>query len=178
MIKPSRLLPLIALSLLMLALAFGLMHKPALEARQKASQKQYDIPAFALPLLGQQDGRFGPESWQGKTVVLNVFASWCEPCAAEHPVLLRLAERGRITLLGLAWKDKPENVQAWLEKRGNPFSAVGLDEKGESTVALGLSGVPETFVIHDGRVVYNYKSALTDDMIDEIIATAERAAHE
>jgi len=68
----------------------------------------------------------------GKPVLLNFFASWCTPCLAEHPLLLRLKEREGVTIIGIAWKNKPEEARAWLKKLGDPFAYAGTDYDGSS----------------------------------------------
>ncbi|OYV48010.1 MAG: hypothetical protein B7X10_03725, partial [Burkholderiales bacterium 21-58-4] len=113
------------------------------------------IAPFTLPGLG--GGHFSPQLWKGKVALLNVFASWCVPCASEQPALVRLAQTGKILIYGLAWKDQPQKVAEYLRKNGNPYRSVGLDAYGQTTIPLALTGVPETFVIDKtGRVYYQY----------------------
>ncbi|PTX55537.1 cytochrome c biogenesis protein CcmG/thiol:disulfide interchange protein DsbE [Litoreibacter ponti] len=85
--------------------------------------------------------------------LLNVFASWCGPCRAEHPILTRIAEEEGVTLIGLNYKDKPEAAAAWLEELGNPYVAVGSDYSGRAGIELGISGVPETFIIDEDGII-------------------------
>lgn len=90
-------------------------------------------------------------------VVLNVFASWCVPCRAEHAVLTSLAERDGIRLFGINYKDKPEDAARWLAELGNPYARIGSDLSGRAGIEWGISGVPETFIIGtDGTVLYRY----------------------
>src|SRR5262249_59998032 len=83
----------------------------------------------------------------GKPVLVNFFASWCTPCLAEQPLLERLAKKEGVTIIGVAWKNKPEEARAWLERLGDPFAAVGYDLDGSMAGNWGLSGVPETFPV-------------------------------
>ena len=83
----------------------------------------------------------------GKPVLVNFFASWCTPCLAEQPLLERLAKKEGVTIIGVAWKNKPEEARSWLERLGDPFAAAGYDLDGSMAVNWGLSGVPETFLI-------------------------------
>jgi cytochrome c biogenesis protein CcmG/thiol:disulfide interchange protein DsbE len=83
----------------------------------------------------------------GKPVLVNFFASWCTPCLAEQPLLERLAKKEGVTIIGVAWKNKPEEARAWLKRLGDPFAAAGYDLDGSMAVNWGLSGVPETFLI-------------------------------
>jgi cytochrome c biogenesis protein CcmG/thiol:disulfide interchange protein DsbE len=89
----------------------------------------------------------------GKPALVNFFASWCTPCLAEHPLLERLAKTEGITIIGVAWKNKPEEARAWLERLGDPFAAAGYDLDGSMAVNWGLSGVPETFLIDAQGIV-------------------------
>jgi cytochrome c biogenesis protein CcmG/thiol:disulfide interchange protein DsbE len=89
----------------------------------------------------------------GKPVLVNFFASWCTPCLAEQPLLLRLAQKEGVTIIGVAWKNKPAEARAWLERLGDPFAAAGYDLDGSMAVNWGLSGVPETFLIDAQGIV-------------------------
>ena len=106
----------------------------------------------------------------GKPVLLNFFASWCTPCLAEHPLLLRLRQREGVTIIGIAWKNKPEEARAWLAKLGDPFTAAGTDEGGKLSLDWGLSGVPETYLIDaNGIVRLHYHAPITERDLNETI---------
>ena len=85
--------------------------------------------------------------------LLNVFASWCLPCRAEHPNLTRLGQEEGLTLIGINYKDKPEAAAKWLDELGNPYEAIGSDYSGRASIDLGVSGVPETFIIDAGGII-------------------------
>lgn len=171
-------IPFLLVIVLSAALALDLV-SPKNPDESTAGFIQYDISPFDVPVLGDDGQRLTPQLWKDKIVVVNVFASWCEPCAVEHPVLMELGQGGKVELIGLAWKDKPQNIADWLKKRGNPYRLVGVDEKGESTMPLGVSGVPETFVIQDSKVVFRYKSQLTHAVIEQdILPLVERLQDE
>jgi cytochrome c biogenesis protein CcmG/thiol:disulfide interchange protein DsbE len=90
-------------------------------------------------------------------VIVNVFASWCVPCRAEHGVLTQLVEREGQRLFGINYKDKPEDAKRWLAELGNPYERIGADLSGRTGIEWGVSGVPETFIIGpDGTVLYRY----------------------
>ncbi len=108
------------------------------------------LPAFSLALL-DGEGRLTPESLKGRAVLLNVFGSWCVACVEEHPMLLEAARSAEI--VGIAWRDKPEDTRAWLAKRGNPYRTVGLDPDSRAALDLGITGAPETFVVGPDGVV-------------------------
>ena len=107
----------------------------------------------------------------GKPVLVNFFASWCAPCLAEAPLLDRLAKKDGITIIGIAWKNKPEEARAWLERLGDPFAAVGYDLDGKMAVDWGLSGVPETFLIDaQGVVRLHFRAPILEkDVNDRIL---------
>lgn len=93
----------------------------------------------------------------GRVTVLNVFASWCVPCRDEHPVLTELAKDKRFVLVGLSYKDKPENAAQFLQQLGNPYAVIGSDVSGRAGIDWGVYGVPETYVINKSGVI-TYKS--------------------
>lgn len=126
------------------------------------------VPDFDLPTAVDGGDGLGSADLMGKVAIINFFASWCAPCKAEHPVLMSLAERTGVPVYGIAWKDKPEAVQAWLAAEGNPFSRTGFDASGRVGIDWGISGVPETFVVDKaGRVIWRYQGELNDAVIDK-----------
>ncbi|MGY4676792.1 DsbE family thiol:disulfide interchange protein [Pasteurella sp. P03HT] len=94
---------------------------------------------------------------QGKPILLNVWATWCPTCYAEHHYLNELAQRG-ITIIGLDYKDKTDKAVKWLKDLGNPYQVVLKDETGSLGLDLGVYGAPETFII-DGRGIIHYRHA-------------------
>jgi cytochrome c biogenesis protein CcmG/thiol:disulfide interchange protein DsbE len=104
---------------------------------------------------------------EGKVSVVNVWASWCAPCRIEHPLLMEIAKRQDIVLVGINYKDAPENAVRFLGTLGQPFAAVGADRDGRAAVDWGVYGVPETFVV-DGEGIIRYKhiGPLTPEAIE------------
>ena len=99
----------------------------------------------------------------GKPTIVNFFASWCTPCLADHPLFTRLKEREGATIVGIAWKDKPEATRAWLQRLGDPFKVVGYDQDGKTALDWGLSGVPETYLIDgEGIVRLHFRGPITE----------------
>ena len=118
-----------------------------------------DLPALAegAPPLGEALLK------SGKPVLVNFFASWCAPCLAEAPLLMRLKEREGVAIVGIAWKNKPDEARAWLARLGDPFKAVGYDLDGKFALDWGLSGVPETFLVDaQGIVRLHFRAPLTE----------------
>jgi len=108
------------------------------------------MPAFALqPALPGKPGLSSAELANGEPHLVNVFASWCVPCIAEAPQLRQLAEAG-VPVYGIAIRDRPEDLQRFVERNGDPFRAIGGDPNSSVQIALGSAGVPETFIV-DGR---------------------------
>ncbi len=125
------------------------------------------VPAFTLqPVAGlNRPGLASADLKTGEVTILNVFASWCVPCREEAPALMALAGSGR-RLVGIAYKDKPENTKTFLGDSGDPFSAVGSDASGRTGIDFGVYGVPETYVVKgDGTIAAKIVGPLTDDNI-------------
>ena len=109
------------------------------------------------PVPGLVDGAL-----RGKVTVVNVWASWCVPCRDEVPFLARLGEDKRIQLVGINYKDQPDNARRFLNRYGNPFAAVGVDTAGRASIDWGVYGVPETFIVgRDGRIAYKLIGPIT-----------------
>jgi len=114
------------------------------------------LPSFDLPpASGTMPGLASTDFVDGQPRLLNVFASWCVPCRAEAPQLEQLRREGA-EIVAVAIRDRPEDVAAFLALYGNPFTRIGADEISAVQLALGSSGVPETFVI-DGRGTITYQ---------------------
>lgn len=114
------------------------------------------LPYFALPPA--HDGQPGISSTDfadGRPRLLNIWASWCLPCIAEAPQLAELERQGA-DIVGVAIRDKPEDVAAFLADHGNPYTRIGRDDLSEVQLGIGSSGVPETFVI-DGAGIITYQ---------------------
>lgn len=144
----------------------------------------HPAPATDLPALAglARDGMPVPgltgEVFRGAGVtVVNVFASWCGPCREEHPSLERLAATGRVRLVGIAYKDDPDNARRFLGALGNPFSAVGVDATGRTAIDWGVYGVPETFLVGpDGTIRDKVVGPLTDAGLATLLSSIDKAA--
>jgi cytochrome c biogenesis protein CcmG/thiol:disulfide interchange protein DsbE len=111
----------------------------------------------------------------GEPLLVNFFASWCAPCRAEAPALALLAES--VTVIGIAYKDKPVDTTAFLTQFGNPFSAIGVDRDGRLGFAWGVYGVPESYVIgSDGTVLLRHAGPIDRRVLDEVVMPAIKDA--
>jgi len=118
-----------------------------------------------------------PSVFKGKVSVVNVWASWCVPCHDEAPLLTELGKDKRLQLVGINYKDVPENARRFLGRYGNPFSVVGVDGNGRASIEWGVYGVPETFIVgRDGTIVYKLVGPITPQNIDRVLkAEIEKA---
>lgn len=125
-------------------------------------------PEFSLPRLDNAAQSFTRQDMAGRVWVLNVWASWCQPCLEEHPLLLDLARRSPVPLVGLNYKDKPAAAIAWLGRHGNPYTTSASDLKGLVGIDYGVYGVPETFVIdRQGFIRFKHIGPLTPQVMRE-----------
>lgn len=121
------------------------------------------VPAFSLPgVAGLGAKELSAQDLATGVHVVNVWASWCAPCRLEHPVLMGLARDTRFVLVGLNYKDVPENAARFLGALGNPFSRIGADERGAVGIDWGVYGVPETFIVKNGIIAYKFIGPLSE----------------
>jgi cytochrome c biogenesis protein CcmG/thiol:disulfide interchange protein DsbE len=110
-------------------------------------------PAFTLPLVGDANAAFSPADMKGRVWMLNVWAPWCVSCRYEHPLLMQIAQSGRVPIVGLNWKDKKREAETLLDRTGNPYVAVPEDLDGKVGINYGVTGTPETYLIDKQGVV-------------------------
>ena len=135
-----------------------------------------DAPATELaPVAGlERNGKplpgIAPADFRDAVTVLNVWASWCVPCRDEAPLLIRLAADTRIRIVGINYKDQPDNARRFLGSYGNPFVASGADVNGRAAIEWGVYGVPETFIVRrDGKIAYKLVGPLTPDNLERVV---------
>jgi cytochrome c biogenesis protein CcmG/thiol:disulfide interchange protein DsbE len=134
------------------------------------------IPEFALPAaLPERPGLTSSDLATGQPRVVNIFASWCIPCIAEAPQLLQLARQG-VPIDAIAIRDRPQDVAAFLAKWGDPYQRIASDTDSRVQMALGSSGVPETFVV-DGKGIIRYQHIgdVRAETVPEIVKAYEAA---
>jgi cytochrome c biogenesis protein CcmG/thiol:disulfide interchange protein DsbE len=134
------------------------------------------LPEFALdPAFGGLPGAARADFVGGKPRLLNIWASWCLPCIAEAPHLDALKAQG-VEIIGIAIRDRPEDVAGFLARHGNPYARVGSDRISEVQLAIGSSGVPETFVIDaTGVIRYQHIGDVRADDVPVLLAELEKA---
>ncbi|PZN97579.1 MAG: DsbE family thiol:disulfide interchange protein [Alphaproteobacteria bacterium] len=144
--------PVVAFLAMVAFFGFGLTQDPKELPSQLIDRP---LPQFALPGIADVPGGgpgFASAALTGEPALLNIFASWCAACPQEHPVLTRITREG-YPVYGIAWKDKPQDSREWLAKFGDPYKTVAADEAGRTAIDLGVTGVPETFIVDKrGRV--------------------------
>ncbi len=126
------------------------------------------VPQFTLPaVLGRAEG-LTTQDLLGQVSVVNVFASWCVPCRAEHPIFMDLSATSVVPLFGINYKDPPEQARAWLDELGDPYVRIGADRNGRVGVDWGVYGVPETYVIAaNGTIAYRHVGPITREIVQE-----------
>lgn len=132
------------------------------------------LPALTLPEL--ETGRPQPlrAALGDKPILVNIFASWCAPCEIEHPVLVGLKGQG-IRIVGVAYKDAPENTKAFLSRLGDPFALRLVDRDGRAGIELGVTGVPETYLVApDGTILAKHTGPLTPETARDLLARGRR----
>jgi cytochrome c biogenesis protein CcmG/thiol:disulfide interchange protein DsbE len=158
---------------LLAAFAIGLRHDPHLLPSALIDRP---APDFALPGLYETTHGLGRDDLGGHIALVNFFASWCAPCREEHQELMALTRRPGVRLDGIAYKDKPEDSRAFLDRFGNPYGRIGVDRNGTTAIDFGVYGVPETYVVAaSGRIRYRHVGPLTaDDVKEKILPLIER----
>jgi cytochrome c biogenesis protein CcmG, thiol:disulfide interchange protein DsbE len=163
-----RFVPLMAFGAIALGLGFALTNDPR---KMPSTLIDRPAPAFDLPPLEAGTKGLSNGDLAGQVTLVNIFASWCAGCRVEHPTLLRLAKQGAIPLYGVNWKDKPGDGLKWLKANRSPYLQVGDDRSGRLGIDLGVTGVPETFVIDaTGRIRYRHAGPITEDVWQDTFA--------
>ncbi len=131
-----------------------------------------EAPVFTMEVLGDRDQTVDLGDLRGKPVVLNFWATWCQPCKIEHPHLIKAAQdyskRG-VTFYGVLYSDEPDNAARFLKREGQPFPVL-YDPAQRVAIDYGVTGVPETFVIdRDGRIVHKFNGPLSYMALAEVL---------
>jgi len=110
-------------------------------------------PAFVLPDLLKPGENVDSKTFDGQWRLVNVWATWCQECYYEHPVLMKISQGGKVAVIGLNYRDEDQKARDWLAELGNPYAAVAVDKEGNAAIDLGVYGAPETFLIDPKGVI-------------------------
>ncbi len=148
-------------------LALGLNRDPSKLPSMLIGQK---VPNFNLPPVKGREMGLASINLVGDVVLVNVFASWCVACRAEHPIFMGLAKDKAVTIHGINYKDAPDDAAQWLSTMGDPYTRTGSDLDGRVAINWGVYGVPETFVIGaNGIIAYKHIGAVTSEALSMTI---------
>jgi cytochrome c biogenesis protein CcmG/thiol:disulfide interchange protein DsbE len=167
------LIPLAVFIVLVVFLAIGLTLDPR-EVPSPLVDKP--APAFQLARLDDPTRSVTAQELRGQVWLLNVWASWCEACLQEHPLLLEYSRTSQVPIYGLNYKDQRDAALAWLAEHGNPYTASVVDADGRVGIDYGVYGVPETFLIdRQGTIRYKHIGPITERVLtQEIVPLIER----
>ena len=148
--KVKHLIPLAIFLVIAVFLGIGLTRDP-----RKLPSTMIDKPApqFTLKQVQSPEKSFSPQDMKGQVWMLNVWASWCVACREEHPLLVEIGRSGVVPLVGLDYKDQPQDALKLLAREGNPYTLSALDLEGKVGIEFGVYGVPETFIIDKKGVI-------------------------
>jgi cytochrome c biogenesis protein CcmG/thiol:disulfide interchange protein DsbE len=161
-----RIIPLIVVLALLVLGTLGMLRLGETE-KQSTLKSDHLAPALAITPL---DSFEAPtiESFAGRIILVNFFASWCAPCAAEMDVLATLPQD--VEIYGVAWRDNPKKLQKWLSDKADVYDYIGLDEQGKSSILYGITGVPESFLIDkNGAIILHHAGPLTPDVVEKTL---------
>lgn len=173
-------LPVVLFALLAVWFAIGLRHDPS---RIPSVLIDQPLPEFSLPAIEGRDNPLSSEDIVGRVALVNVFASWCIPCAIEHPQLMKIAADEDILIAGINWKERPGDGAAWLRRLGDPYDYIGDDADGRVAIDFGVTGAPETFIVDaNGRIRYKQVGPISEQiwtqdikpLVEKLQAEAER----
>ena len=149
-----------AFILLLGILGFGLGNDPKLIPSPLIGKP---LPEFDLPRVRFPEQHLKRADLIGKLSLVNVWATWCVGCRQEHPLLVQIANSGKVPLYGINYKDQRPAAIEWLDTRGDPYVASGYDDKGRTGLELGVYGLPETFLVDTrGTIVYKHIGPLDE----------------
>lgn len=173
MSRAVRFAPLAILLLLIAALVWRLATPVDTNVSSKLEGKP--VPAFALPPALPSKPALSSSDLAGRPHILNIFASWCVPCIGEVKVLQELKNHG-VPIVGIAIRDRPDDLAAFLARNGDPYERIGSDDQSRVQIALGSSGVPESFIVDaKGIIRYQQIGPIEEGDVPMILGRLEQA---
>jgi cytochrome c biogenesis protein CcmG/thiol:disulfide interchange protein DsbE len=168
----KKLLPFLPLILVIIVTAI-LFIKVNFEGKNAGEYKFGDSPMvgktlerFELELLYANNEKLTKKDFSNNYTVLNLFASWCLACLHEHQLLKKI-ENKSVKIYGISWRDKKEDTLDWLSKHGKPYNKVAIDPVGKFGISLGVTGIPETFLIdNNGKIIKHYRGSISATEIE------------
>lgn len=158
-------LPLIIFAVILVFLWRGMSKDPNLLPSMLVDRP---VPSMQAPSLTMGNAVITDRIFKGRVTLLNVWATWCPSCQMEHPLLIDLAKKSDVQILGLDYKDNRQEALQYLAKSGNPFQDVIFDDQGKFAMQLGVYGTPETFLVDKkGIIRYRYVGALSLDILEK-----------
>ena len=134
-----------------------------------STQVEKDVPNLKVKLLRSQNEIELKSLFEGNEFYLiNIWSSWCGPCREEHPILMNLKNQKNINIIGLNYKDNKANAEKFLRELGNPYYEILEDNNGSNSIELGAYGVPESFLIHQNKIIRKYIGPLNQNLFTEI----------
>ena len=165
----NRLLPLFIISVFIIIFVIfykGLQNSNIYTPETKINN---DIPVFSAELFYSKELINSSELFNSdKFYLLNIWSSWCVPCRQEHPLLMSLSKNKKVNVIGLNYKDTKNNAESFLNKLGNPYKKIIFDKEGIHAIEWGAYGVPESFLIHNEKIIKKYIGPLSGKSIKEI----------
>ena len=121
-----------------------------------------NVPNFKTESLLKNENFVSSKEFGNEIIIVNFFATWCKPCRDEHVYIKRFSNEKGIRVVGINYKDKPNNAIEWLENLGNPYSDVPVDDNGRIAIDWGVYGIPETFIVNSkGIIKYRHVGPIT-----------------
>ncbi|MDX1949799.1 MAG: DsbE family thiol:disulfide interchange protein [Rickettsiales bacterium] len=134
-----------------------------------------EIPKFLLESL--ENKKISKKDFLGKYTILNFFSSWCVVCKVEHPIFMELKKikTDDMQIIGIAWRDKKQDTKNWLQENGNPFDKIAFDSAGVFGIELGITGIPETFIIDkNAKVIFHHRGDIKPEFLLEVETLLEK----
>jgi len=161
------LVPLAVFVVLVVLFRIGLEHDPHLVPSPLVDKP---APVFTLPDLRNTSASINLSALRGQAFLLNVWASWCVECRNEQPVLMELAQKRKVPIYGLNYKDNRAEAIQWLDHYGDPYVKSAFDQSGRVGIDFGVYGVPETFVVdREGIIRYKHIGPVTPEVVNDIL---------